>query len=123
MKPIYLFFGIIIIALGFIFLTSDDGDSELVIDYDSFNQCLTEAGAKFYGAFWCPHCQDQKKTLGSNDNTPYVECSTPDSQGQLQICTDAEITGYPTWKFSDGSTLNGAQSLTVLSNKTNCPLN
>jgi thiol-disulfide isomerase/thioredoxin len=29
--------------------------------YDEFAKCLTDNGAKFYGAFWCPHCQAQKK--------------------------------------------------------------
>ncbi|MCX6753767.1 MAG: hypothetical protein NTV03_01795 [Candidatus Nomurabacteria bacterium] len=27
---------------------------------DGFAQCLKTGGAEFYGAFWCPHCQEQK---------------------------------------------------------------
>ena len=27
---------------------------------DVFARCLKEKQAVFYGAFWCPHCQNQK---------------------------------------------------------------
>ena len=26
--------------------------------YDTFASCIKESGALFYGAFWCPHCQE-----------------------------------------------------------------
>ena len=28
---------------------------------DGFAQCLTAKGAQMYGAWWCPHCADQKE--------------------------------------------------------------
>src|SRR2546430_1164979 len=31
---------------------------------DSFAQCLTSKGTKMYGAWWCPHCKDQKESFG-----------------------------------------------------------
>ena len=34
--------------------------------YDEFAQCLKDKGATFYGAFWCPHCQAQKKLFGTS---------------------------------------------------------
>jgi thiol-disulfide isomerase/thioredoxin len=72
--------------------------------YDTFAQCLKDKGAVFYGAFWCPHCQEQKKLFGSSQKLlPYVECSTADGQGQLQVCKDQKIEGYPTWKLADGT--------------------
>ena len=41
--------------------------------YDGVAQCLTEKGVKFYGAFWCPHCQNQKKMFGRSARLlPYV---------------------------------------------------
>lgn len=90
---------------------------------DTFATCLKDNGALFYGAFWCPHCQNQKSLFGSSAKLlPYIECSTPDGSGQLQICTDAGIQGYPTWKFSDGTTRSGEVSLLDLSTQTNCPL-
>ena len=90
---------------------------------DGFANCLTEKGAKFYGAFWCSHCQNQKSLFGKSQKyLPYIECSTSDSRGQLQICKDQNIKGYPTWKFSDGSVQEGEMTLQQLSEKTSCPL-
>jgi thiol-disulfide isomerase/thioredoxin len=91
--------------------------------YDGFASCLSEKGAKFYGAFWCPHCRNQKNMFGkSSKNLPYIECSTPDGNGQLAVCTEAGIESYPTWIFSDGSKENGEISLEKLAEKTNCQL-
>lgn len=91
--------------------------------YDSFAQCLEDKGVKFFGAFWCPHCQAQKALFGkSKSKLPYVECSTPDGRGQLQVCVDENISGYPTWEFPDGSREEGEVSLEDLSEKSGCPL-
>lgn len=91
--------------------------------YDSFASCLGEKGAKFYGAFWCPHCRTQKDLFGkSAKNLPYIECSTPDGNSQLAVCTDAGIESYPTWFFSDGSKENGQLTLEKLAEKTSCQL-
>ncbi len=88
-----------------------------------FAQCLKDEGAVFYGTFWCAHCQDQKDLFGSAlSEAPYVECSTPDGRGQLPICTENEITGYPTWTFANGSRVLGKLSLEELAAKTGCPL-
>lgn len=90
---------------------------------DQFAQCLSDKGAVFYGAYWCPHCNAQKKLFGSSAKLlPYVECSTLDGQGQTQECKDKNITGYPTWEFIDGSRLSGEISLATLSSKTSCAL-
>lgn len=91
--------------------------------YDDFAQCLKDKGAVFYGAFWCPHCQNQKTMFGKSAKLlPYVECSTPDGKSQLQICKDNNIKGYPTWEFADGSRESGEVSLVKLEEKTGCPL-
>ena len=92
-------------------------------NYDNFTSCLNEKGVTFYGAFWCPHCQNQKKLFGSSaEILPYVECSTPDGKGQVQACTDKNIKSYPTWEFADGNRLTGEQSLETLEKKTGCEL-
>lgn len=60
---------------------------------------LSTSGAKFYGASWCPHCQDQKSIFGqAARRLPYVECS-PGGQGtpQASECVVANIETYPTW--------------------------
>ena len=88
-----------------------------------FAQCIKDSGTIFYGAFWCPHCQAQKRLFGSAaDLLPYVECSTPDGQGQLQVCIDKEVKQYPTWEFADGSRLTGEIPLAQLAEKTSCQL-
>lgn len=91
--------------------------------YDDFAICLKDKGAVFYGAFWCTHCQAQKKLFGSSQKLlPYVECSTPDAAGQTQICKDKKIEGYPTWIFADESKLTGEITLEQLAEKTTCVL-
>jgi thiol-disulfide isomerase/thioredoxin len=91
--------------------------------YDQFARCLTDKGAKFYGAFWCSHCQAQKRMFGRSAKLlPYVECSTPDGKGKLAVCKDKGIEGYPTWDFADGDRKSGEVPLAELSIKTNCPL-
>ena len=97
--------------------------------YDTFATCLKDKGAIFYGAFWCPHCQAQKKLFGSSAKLlPYVECSTADGNGQTQICKDKKITSYPTWILADGTRVpddspDGAGvKLETLAAKTSCTL-
>lgn len=87
----------------------------------SFAKCLKDQGAVFYGAFWCSHCQNQKAMFGADaKDLPFVECSTPDGQGQLAICEQKNIPGYPTWEFKDGSRLSGELTLAQLAEKTGC---
>jgi len=82
---------------------------------DSFAQCLKDKGVIFYGAFWCPHCQATKRMFGKSEALlPYVECSTPDGQGQTQICKDKNITGYPTWVFPLASTTAGTNATSTI---------
>lgn len=126
MKTTYIYIGLVILVFGGLVLIRNTSSGPTrdgaVTPYDSFAQCLTDAGAKFYGAYWCPHCQSQKKLFQNSSKLPYIECSTPNGQGQLPICTDAGITGYPTWKFADGSQLDGERTLEELGEKTNCAL-
>ncbi len=53
---------------------------------------------------------------------PYVECSEPNGKGQLSVCTDAGVTGYPTWQFADGSKKGGRLDFEELATATNCSL-
>ena len=90
---------------------------------DGFATCIKDSGAIFYGAFWCPHCQNQKTLFGPSARLlPYIECSTPDGKSQIPICTDAGVQGYPTWKFPNGTVETGELSLGRLSELTSCPL-
>lgn len=99
------------------------GRVETPSNLGGFAQCLKDKGAIFYGAFWCPHCQNTKKLFGSAaEALPYIECSTPDGRGQLQVCKDAKIDSYPTWVFADASRLLGEVPLSQLAEKTSCTL-
>jgi len=62
-------------------------------------EALSASGAKFYGATWCPHCQDQKKLFGAAARRlPYVECSPNGPRApQATACVAEDIKGYPTW--------------------------
>lgn len=85
-------------------------------------ECLTSKGAKMYGAYWCPHCQKQKKMFGKAfSKVDYVECAMPGNpQQQVPACQDAGITGYPTWVFASGDRLSGEQPLADLAKKAGC---
>lgn len=54
---------------------------------------------KFYGAYWCPNCREQKELFGrSAERLPYVECSPSGRNGAVAFeCVSAGIGGYPTW--------------------------
>ena len=60
---------------------------------------LRDSGARFYGAYWCPACQEQKKIFtASVDRLPYIEC-TPEGRGGPRAvdCLTQNIEQYPTW--------------------------
>ena len=89
---------------------------------DRFAKCLTEQGAVMYGIFWCDHCREQKEKFGDSfQYVKYVECVTPDApRTPTGECKAQGIKHTPTWIFSDGSRVEGAQPLAVLAEKTGC---
>ena len=90
---------------------------------DAFASCIKESGATYYGAFWCPNCKNQEALFGRSARLlPRVECSTPDGSGQLKVCQDADIKGYPTWDFANGTRESGTLPLERLSEVTGCLL-
>ena len=91
--------------------------------YDKLAQCLTDEGVTFYGAYWCPHCADQKERLGTSMKyITYIECSLPDKKGQTQVCKDENIKQYPTWEFQSGERAEGVQTPQKLSEKSGCAI-
>ncbi|MFA5791448.1 MAG: thioredoxin family protein [Candidatus Paceibacterota bacterium] len=122
-KIFFLVIGILILGTVATVLLRPDSTSTQPGLYDTFATCLKDKGAVFYGTFWCPHCQSQKKLFGTSAKLlPYVECSTLDASAQMQACTDKGITSYPTWEFADGSRLTGEIPLKELAEKTSCIL-
>ncbi|MBI4488034.1 MAG: hypothetical protein HY694_03025 [Deltaproteobacteria bacterium] len=78
---------------------------------------LTKIKAKFYGAYWCPHCEEQKEMFGASAHRlPYIECSPQGSRSpQAAICRAAGIKTYPTW-IIDAQRHEGVLSLNQLAN-------
>lgn len=116
--------GAVILVVGGLVYLSKKQDSTPG-QYDKLAQCLTDKGVKFYGAYWCPHCAEQKRILGTSmKNITYVECGLPNNQqGQTQACDAAKIESYPTWVFADGTRLTGEQQPSALAEKSGCSVN
>lgn len=111
--------GVLVILVGGLFAWYAFAPSPLT----AFAECLEEKGAAFYGAYWCPACNDQKALFGNAKNKiPYVECSLPNRGGQTSECTAAGIQSYPTWEFADGERVSGVVPLAELSSRTGCAL-
>ena len=121
-KLTYIIIGLLVLV-GIVYIIVAPGRVK-VGKYDSFATCIKDSGAVVYGAFWCPHCQAEKALFGSSAHLlPYVECSTPDGQGQTQVCKDKGIVEYPTWQFANStSTTPGQLELSQLAEKTGCQL-
>ncbi len=93
--------------------------------YDAFARCLSDRGVKMYGAWWCPHCAEQKEEFGaSREYLPYIECGVKgDLKGKNPVCVDAGISRFPTWQFPPtGEREERVMSLEALSDKTGCAL-
>jgi hypothetical protein len=90
---------------------------------DAFAQCLSARQARMYGAYWCPHCADQKEMFGRSFRyVAYVECGVPGSRDEAKSCIDVGVKHFPTWQFSDGERREGTLPLQALSEKTGCGL-
>lgn len=75
---------------------------------------LRQQGAKMYGAYWCPHCQEQKAMFGEAVNqVPYVECDPRPQNAQPLVCQAKQIRSYPTWEIK-GKLFEGVRSLAEL---------
>ena len=76
---------------------------------------LSQVGAKMYGAYWCPHCNDQKQFFGREGakQINYIECDPSGQNAQPEVCKAQKIEGYPTWEIN-GQFYGGTQSLQKL---------
>ena len=111
---------LIILALSFAVVALAEDKN-----HDAFAQCLTKKQVTMYGAFWCPHCKDQKELFGrSFVYINYVECAVPGEPPNVQtpVCRDKQIRKYPTWIFPDGERIEAIQTMEQLSQKSGCKL-
>ncbi len=92
-------------------VTTTSGESEVTLA-----EYLQDVDAKMYGAYWCPHCHDQKQLFGKEaaKKIPYIECAEDGRNSQTALCRSIpELTGFPTWEVN-GEFLAGSQSLETL---------
>lgn len=91
--------------------------------FETFAKCLASKQVKMYGAYWCPHCAEQKEMFESSfQYVPYVECGLPGSRNEAQVCKDAGIAHFPTWQFADGKREEGTLPLQTLGARAGCDL-
>jgi len=82
---------------------------------------LAASGAKFYGAYWCPHCVEQKRMFGPAARyLPYVECDPRSREGKPHECAAAGVRAYPTWVIR-GYTYEGTIPLEELARLSGYP--
>jgi len=84
---------------------------------------LTEQGVVFYGASWCPHCQEQKRIFGASaSRLPYIECSLGGPNApQSTACRMAGVQSYPTWVINGRATVGEVLTLAQLADATGFP--
>jgi len=84
---------------------------------------LKEEGVLFYGASWCPHCQEQKRLFGASaSRLPYIECGAAGPNApQAPSCSAAGVQTYPTWIINGRATVGQVLSLAELANATAFP--
>jgi glutaredoxin len=82
---------------------------------NSLAQYLAKRGVKFYGAYWCPHCQHQKELFGKEavNYLPYVECARDAQNSQAQLCKEKKVELFPSWEIN-GKIIPGSKSLKEL---------
>lgn len=87
-------------------VTSTSGAAEIALaDH------LTAVGAKKYGAFWCPHCFEQKQLFGKEafERVNYIECAEGGKDPQPDVCRATGIQSFPTWEI-DGKLYPGIKT-------------
>jgi hypothetical protein len=103
-----------VFVLAFALLNKKEGNNN--VPFDSFAQCIASKGLVMYGAYWCPHCQNEKKAFGDSFKfISYVECGD-----NPKLCSEKGVSVLPTWIFPDGRKLEGEQGISGLSSATGC---
>jgi uncharacterized membrane protein len=96
-------------------VTTTSGEAEIALA-----RHLKKVGVKEYGAYWCPHCYEQKQLFGkpAYQELPYIECTPDGKNGQPQVCKDAGVKFFPSWKIN-GELTSGVKTLDELADLTN----
>ncbi len=97
--------------------TSSEASIQIAIgtvDLAALAQALSDSGARFFGAGWCPFCTEQKELFEDGGKLlPFEEVTNP-NRTLNDLGMEFEVTTFPTWLFEDGTRLEGLQSLQLL---------
>ncbi|MFA7253584.1 MAG: hypothetical protein WC107_03440 [Patescibacteria group bacterium] len=122
---------VIVIAGGLIYAAgknsaktenNDDSEIEITNNDQQYDDAYVEKLAKFlnsegmvmYGAYWCSHCNSQKKMFGDAAKyLDYVECDPKGQNANPDECTAQGIDGYPTWVYK-GQKYSGERKMSEL---------
>ncbi len=89
-------------------------------EIETLAKCLSDKGAKLYGAFWCGHCQSQKEMFKESwKYVDYAECDPRGENPQSDLCLQKGIEGYPAWEIN-GKMYDGELSLKKLAEISGC---
>ena len=89
--------------------------------YAPLAKCLTKKGVRMYGAYWCPHCADQKAMFGDDFHfVNYFECDPQGENSQAARCTQDKVVSYPTWYFPAGGYDPGTKPLEKVATLAGC---
>ncbi len=84
-------------------------------------KCLTSKGVRMYGAYWCPHCADQKDMFGADFRfIEYLECDPQGENNQAARCEQDKVTSYPTWYFPESGYDPGTKPLEKIARLGGC---
>lgn len=93
------------------------------VNYLPFAECLTAQEFTLYGAYWCPHCNDQKELFGEAFKAiNYVECDPNGPNAKPEVCIEKDIKRYPTWIRGDGTRWESLLSMGDLAKYSTCEL-
>ncbi|MEQ1828272.1 MAG: peptidylprolyl isomerase, partial [Pirellula sp.] len=91
------------------------GEGEDAPNLVEFAKALQQGGVRFFGADWCPVCNEQKKLFEDGYQfLPFIEMTNPDRTRNATAISE-NVTQYPTWEFANGSRVTGLQTLQQLS--------
>lgn len=109
------YFILAVLVAGSLGCVSGDNNSK-----EALAKCLASKGAKMYGAYWCPHCQNQKSEFGDSFKyIDYTECDPSGPNPNPGACRAAGIQGYPTWIIG-GTQYPGEMTLEKLGEVSGC---
>jgi glutaredoxin len=114
---------VLIVMVGIPIYMANKENDDLDNNLQSLTSCMLSKDVKMYGAWWCPHCNNQKTAFGKYwdviKDKVYIECAK-DDRSQTQECADAKILGYPTWRFNGQDIGGGEIDFGTLAQKIGC---